>query len=131
MFADNKFRYETLGDDSNKRFLGVFDGMQALYYDSENKNADITRLQEYSGFFLFDPRNMGLTTRYFAHYTLAVCLGYKGCREAKTIGPESIHGIQTWHVRVLDAYGQQLDFWIEPKRLPNNWLMRSRRFGTA
>jgi hypothetical protein len=114
MYLDDKFRYETINDDK-RRLLSVFDGNQALYYDSERKNADITKLEDYTGLFLFDPRNLGLTTKYFAHYTLDICLGYKKCKDIQALETETIRGVLTWHVRVIDAYDQKLDFWVEPK----------------
>ena len=92
----------------------MFDGTFFLHFDGKD-SATITVPPKWPGVdYLFDPRTLGLSGSYLADETVPSCLGYQNAKSVTLVGLEPVRGKSTWHVRVVDSYEQQLDFWIEP-----------------
>ncbi|MGA2255233.1 MAG: protein kinase, partial [Thermoguttaceae bacterium] len=106
-----QFRYES---PNSAKIRTMFDGTSFLHFDGTDSAtiSDPARWQWAD--YLFDPRTLGLTGSYLANETLTLCLGYQKAKSVTLVGPERVRGKSTWHVRVVDSYEQQLDFWIEP-----------------
>jgi hypothetical protein len=66
--------------------------------------------------YLFDPRLLGITTTYMPKGTIEKAVRYRNAKKVELVGPEQVQGKSAWHVRVIDEYDQQDDFWIDPDR---------------
>lgn len=66
--------------------------------------------------YCFDPRALGIMASYLLEDSVDNCVAYRGAKSVSLVGTEMVNGHRTWHVRVVDRYGQHVDFWIEDAR---------------
>ncbi|NLS96042.1 MAG: M56 family metallopeptidase [Planctomycetaceae bacterium] len=129
--VDNTHRNEVIFQGERYRFRGIsnrrvnacsiFDGEQAMNYDGMG-SCTIRSPSNWTTDYLFDPRTLGLTTVLRPAKDVAACLAYREAKDVRLLGSEKIAGRDAWHVRVVDKFDQQLDFWIE---MPNYRVAKS------
>jgi hypothetical protein len=104
---------------SGKRTGGLtrvmFDGTRVVRFDGL-KTAWIRDLGNTTADLMFDPRLLGVTSRYTWGETIEFALGYRNAKNISLVGDERIDRVATWHVRVRTARDEQLDFWIDQSK---------------
>jgi RNA polymerase sigma factor (sigma-70 family) len=91
----------------------AYDGSALLDYWAPNGQTDIKDPAKGSSSYVFDPRILGLTPALFPTSTVESCLAYGEAKSVKLVGRETVEGIASWHVRVLDKWSMNCDFWID------------------
>jgi RNA polymerase sigma factor (sigma-70 family) len=91
----------------------AYDGSALLDYWGANGQTDIKDPAKGSPSFVFDPRILGLTPALAPRSTIESCLAYGDAKSVKLLGRETVDGIAAWHVRVLDKWNMNCDFWID------------------
>lgn len=114
VFDKNRYRCEYLkGYEEGAR--SHFDGELVTQFDGDSSTT-IFKADKGSRYYLFDPRVLGAVSYYDVGMTIERQLAYEKAKKVELIGAETKDDTPTWHVRVLDEYGQQLDSWIDARQ---------------
>jgi len=96
--------------------VSAYDGTALLQYwevDGKSNDATIDEPHRGRGYFIFDPRCLGLRAHLFVSSTVENCLGYNEAKAIKLVGRESVDGVPAWHVQVRSKYDETLEFWLD------------------
>jgi hypothetical protein len=89
----------------------AYDGTRLLSY-TESGGAYVKDPKEGSGYYVFDPRILGISVYQLISTTVPNYLAYRDAKSVALIGNEEVAGHRAWHVRVLDKHDQEKHFWI-------------------
>lgn len=97
-----------------RKARSIFDGSQVLTYDGQN-SATIDDSTKSTIQYLFDPRTLGLTSFLQPGKDVADCLRWRNAQSVSLLQRELVGGRETWHVRVVDSFLHELNFWIDER----------------
>jgi RNA polymerase sigma factor (sigma-70 family) len=79
------------------------------YWETDSPYARTTINEPgHSGFFIFDPRCLGISTFVYVERRVEDCLAYRDTNAVTLAGKESVEGNPAWHIRVPPS-----DFWLD------------------
>lgn len=92
----------------------LFDGKDVIRFDGES-SVILRDLDTQMADYLFDPRLLGITTSYAWGATIQNSLHLQASH-IELVGREEINGKTSWHVRMVENNGCEIDIWIDDTR---------------
>lgn len=89
----------------------AYDGTQLMQY-AEDMGSQVKDPSKGTPDFVFDPRLLGISVWLSLSDDLSDYLAYRDAKSFKLIGREDVAGHPTWHVNVIDHYGQDKHLWV-------------------
>lgn len=110
-FAGDRRRFRGTRDVGSE-FCTIFDGKQVLVYRKDAESAVIRDPADSTADTCFDPRILGIDRSFSWRSTVESSLAYRNSDEVTLVGREEIDNVPVFRLRLVDALGQQRDFWI-------------------
>ncbi len=101
------------------RVVSIHDGTSLMSYrenDGKSEGATLEDPSHGSTYHNFDPRTLGLSVNASPRGSVEGCLMLTHAKEVRLIGREYLDGAPSWRVRVSNATGDEVDFWMDAAR---------------
>ena len=101
------------------RVVSIHDGTLLMSHrenDGRSEGATLEDPSRGSTYHNFDPRTLGLSVNISTEGSVEGCLMLTHAKEVRLIGREYLDGAPSWRVRVSNATGDEVDFWMDAAR---------------
>jgi hypothetical protein len=109
-FDGDRRRFARKGAELQVR--SVFNGNEVIHFDG-SQSVTIRDIKDSTSDYFFDPRLLGITTTYQWRESVQSVMPISNSM-IELVGREQIGEYMTWHVRIRDAHGQDIELWIDP-----------------